>query len=162
MEKPNEVCNYSKGDAANQEIEKLPPLFKEDDSSDRFSYSKVYGHQLDALFQDTTPPLCSYEHKMQELEAIESQYFKLIKPPARSQGRVASSKVSDQRKLSSDEVIRLGRERFIKSRSLNSTKDMLESTHPYAGSFMGLSDQELKDVQLIKNMLLSSEKVAQQ
>ncbi|KAJ0805949.1 putative transcription factor GRAS family [Helianthus annuus] len=162
MEKLNEICNYSKGDAANQEIERLPPLFEEDDSSDRFSSSKVYDHQLDALFQDTTPPLCSYEHKMQELEAIESQYFKLIKPPARSQGGMASSEVSDQRKLSTDEVIWLGGERFIKSRSLNSTKGMLESTHPYAGSFMGLSGQELKDVQLIENLLLSSEKVAQQ
>ncbi|KAF5819165.1 putative transcription factor GRAS family [Helianthus annuus] len=160
MEKLNDISSYSKGDAANQEIEKLPPLlFQEDDLSDRFSSSKEYDHQLDALFLDATPPLWSYEHKMQELEDIESQYFKLIKPRARSQDHVAGSEVSDQSKLSTDDIIRLGGEHFIQSRSV---VDNSISTHPYSGSLVGLSDQELKDVQLIENLLLSSEKVAQQ
>ncbi|MFS7914682.1 putative transcription factor GRAS family [Helianthus anomalus] len=160
MEKSNEISSYSKGDVANQEIEKLPPLlFQEDDLSDRFSSSKEYDHQLDALILDATPPLWSYEHKMQELEDIESQYFKLIKPRARSQDHVASSEVSDLSKLSTDDIIRLGGEYFIQSRSV---VDNLISTHTYLGSLVGLSDQELKDVQLIENLLLSSEKVAQQ
>ncbi|KAJ0605250.1 putative transcription factor GRAS family [Helianthus annuus] len=93
---------------------------------------------------------------------MESQYFNLIKPRAQNQDRLASSEVSDERKLSTEEVIRLGGERFIQSRSLTLTNDMSKSTYPYVGSFAGLSDQELKDVQLIENILLSSEKVAQQ
>ncbi|XP_021999578.1 DELLA protein GAIP-like [Helianthus annuus] len=93
---------------------------------------------------------------------MESQYFNLIKPRARNQDRLASSEVSDERKLSTEEVIRLGGERFIQSRSLTPTNDMSKSTYPYVGSSAGLSDQELKDVQLIENILLSSEKVAQQ
>ncbi|KAM0024403.1 putative transcription factor GRAS [Helianthus debilis subsp. tardiflorus] len=138
-----------------KEIEKLHPLFKEDDSRDQ---------HLDALFQDTTPPLCSYEHNMQELTDIESQYSELIKPRAPSDhDGVAKTEASDQRKLSTDEVIRLGGERFIQSRSSTSMNEMLILTHPYPVSFSGgLSDQELKDVQLFENLLLSSEKVAHQ
>ncbi|KAJ0805955.1 putative transcription factor GRAS family [Helianthus annuus] len=136
-----------------KEIEKPHPLFKEDDSRDQ---------HLDALFQDTTPPLCSYEHNMQELADIVSQYSELIKPRAPSDhDGEAKTESSDRRKLSTDEVIRLGGERFIQSRSSTSMNEMLISTHPYPVSFSGLSDQELKDVQLIENLLLSSEKVAQ-
>ncbi|KAJ0611602.1 putative transcription factor GRAS family [Helianthus annuus] len=61
--------------------------------------------------------------------------------------------------LSTDEVIRLGGERFIQSRSSTS---MSISTHTYMDSFSGLSDQQLKDVQLIEIFLLSSEKLTQQ
>ncbi|MFS7914674.1 putative transcription factor GRAS family [Helianthus anomalus] len=137
-----------------KEIEKLHPLFKEDDSRDQ---------HLVALFQDTTPPLCSYEHNMQELADIESQYSELIKPRAPSDhDGVAKTESSDRRKLSTDEVIRLGGERFIQSRSSTSMNEMFISTHPYPVSFSGLSDQELKDVQLIENLLLSSEKVVHQ
>ncbi|KAL9999501.1 putative transcription factor GRAS [Helianthus debilis subsp. tardiflorus] len=137
-----------------KEIEQLHPLFKEDDSRDQ---------HLDALFQDTTPPLCSYEHNMQELTDIESQYSELIKTRAPSDhDGVAKTEASDQRKLSTDEVIRLGGERFIQSRSSTSMNEMLISTQLYPVSFSGLSDQELKDVQLIENLLLSSEKVVHQ
>ncbi|KAJ0605368.1 putative transcription factor GRAS family [Helianthus annuus] len=148
-------------------MEKLSSSYEENDSknkSGRFSFSAEYDqveHELlnDALFQDTIPLFGSYEHKMQELvDDIESQYSELIKPRARSHDHVASSDESG-RKLSTDELIRLGGERFIQSRSM---KDMSISTHPFADSFLGLSDQELKDVQLIENLLLSSEKVAQQ
>ncbi|MFS7895501.1 hypothetical protein Hanom_Chr00s002948g01707231 [Helianthus anomalus] len=47
------------------------------------------------------------------------------------------------KKLSTDEVIRLGGERFIQSRSSTS---MSISTHAYMDSFSGLSYQQLKDV----------------
>ncbi|KAM0050858.1 putative transcription factor GRAS family [Helianthus debilis subsp. tardiflorus] len=63
------------------------------------------------------------------------------------------------KKLSTDEVIRLGGERFIQSRSSTS---MSISSHAYMDSFSGLSDQQLKDVQLIEILLLSSEKLTQQ
>ncbi|KAJ0805959.1 putative transcription factor GRAS family [Helianthus annuus] len=148
-------------------MEKQSSSYEENDSknkSGRFSFSAEYDqveHELlnDALFQDTIPLFGSYEHKMQELvDDIESQYSELIKPRVQSHDHVASSDESGQ-KLSTDELIRLGGERFIQSRSMT---DMSISTHPYADSFLGLSDQELKDVQLIENLLLSSEKVAQQ
>ncbi|KAI3823559.1 hypothetical protein L1987_04998 [Smallanthus sonchifolius] len=166
MESPNEFSDYSIEDFKNQEIEgpgKLPLSYDSGNISDQFSSTAEYDqvaeheplksfHQLDALFLDTTTPFCLYEHNMQELEDIESQYSELIKPRAPSQNAVVSFEVSG-RKLSTEEVIRLGGERFIQSRS---------SGHPYAGSFSGLSDQELKNIQLIENLLLSSEKVVQQ
>ncbi|KAJ0805958.1 putative transcription factor GRAS family [Helianthus annuus] len=176
MEKPNEIHNYSKEDVENQEIDssrKLPSLlYEENDSKNKsggISFSAEYDqvehellksfHQLDALFQDTIPLFGSYKHKTQErVDDIESQYSELIKPRARSHDHVASSDESG-RKLSTYELIRLGGERFIQSRSKT---DLSLSTHTYADSFLGLSDQELKDVQLIENLLLSSEKVAQQ
>ncbi|KAI3716723.1 hypothetical protein L1987_67797 [Smallanthus sonchifolius] len=166
MEGPNEISDYSIDNFENQEISspgKLPLSFHSGNISDQFSSTTEYDqvaeheplksfHQLDALFLDTTTPLCSYEHNMQELEDIKSQYSKLIKPHTPSQDAVVSFDVSG-RKLSTEEIIRLGGEQFIQSRSAG---------HPYAGSFSGLSDQELKDIQLIENLLLSSEKVTKE
>ncbi|KAI3687660.1 hypothetical protein L1987_81360 [Smallanthus sonchifolius] len=167
--------NKSKGDVENQEIDsrgKLPLLYEEDGSGNKskspgglFPFS-TENHQveheplknfngLDALFLDTTPPFRSYEHKMQELADIESQYSELIKP--HSQSHEASGP-----KISTDAVIRLGGERFIQSCSSTSLNDVLIPSHPYSSSFSGLSDQDIKDVQLVENLLLSAEKVTQQ
>ncbi|KAJ0616146.1 putative transcription factor GRAS family [Helianthus annuus] len=161
MEKPNEICNYSKGDVTDDSKNKsCQILFSTEHDQVEHEPLKSF-QQFDALFQDTTLPFGSYEHKMQELVDIESQYSELLKPRVRSHDRVASSDESG-RKLSTDEIIRLGGERFIQSRSSSSTNDLWISTHPYVDSFSGLSDPELKDVQLIETFLLSSEKVTQQ
>lgn len=177
---------YSKGEIESQEIGtpgKLPQLYEEDylgknpKVTDGFLYSIENDHRveqeplknfhnLDALFLDITPQYRPYENQMQELAEIESQYSELIKPsphPKRteppSHGAVRYE-ISGP-KLSTDAVIRLGGEKFIQSFS-SSMKDVSMLSHPYGTSFSGLSDQELQDVHLIENLLLSAEKVAQQ
>ncbi|KAJ0857427.1 putative transcription factor GRAS family [Helianthus annuus] len=117
---------------------------------------------------------------MKELADIESQYSELIKPHTQShQGPVqyeaSGPKISTDAvnrgpvqheasgmKISIDSVIRLGGERFIQSCSSTSMNDISTASHPYSSSFSGLSDQEVKDVQLIENLLLSAEKVTHQ
>ncbi|PWA53471.1 hypothetical protein CTI12_AA444950 [Artemisia annua] len=54
-----------------------------------------------------------------------------------------------------------GGERFIQSFS-SSMNDISMPSHPYGTSFSGLSDQQVNDIQLIENLLLSAEKVNQQ
>ncbi|KAJ0714925.1 putative transcription factor GRAS family [Helianthus annuus] len=174
------IHNYSIGNVENREIDshgKLPLLYEDgsgnkyNKATDGFSFStgnhqvefeplKSF-HSLDALFLDTTPPFHSYEHKMRELADIESQYSELIKPHTQSHEKAVQHDPSGP-KLSTDAIIRLGGERFIQSCSSTSMKDISISNHPYGGSFSGLSDEEVKDVQLIENLLLSSEKVTKQ
>ncbi|XP_023742319.1 DELLA protein RGL2 [Lactuca sativa] len=161
---------------------KLPRLSQEDDTGNKSEATnrlcfptandqvgqqplKAF-HNLDALFLDTTPPLRSYEHQMQELANIESQYSELIKPhtnPKRTKTTshdVVRNEVSE-RKLSTDAVIRLGGEKFIQSCS-SSINDISIPSHPYSTSFSGFSIQETKDIELIQNLLLSAEKVSNQ
>lgn len=167
------IHNYSKGGVENQEIDsrgKLPLLYEEDGSVSKLPFStqnqvedeplKKF-HGLDALFLDSTPSLRSYEHKMQELADIESQYSELIKPHTQSHEEAVRYEASGP-KMSTDALIRLGGERFIQSCSSTSLNDSTMSSHPYGSSFSGLSDQEVEDVQLIENLLLSAEKVTQQ
>ncbi|KAM0001592.1 putative transcription factor GRAS family [Helianthus debilis subsp. tardiflorus] len=174
------ICNYSNGDVENREINsrgKLPLLYEEDGSRNKYKavngFSFATGnHQveheplknflnLDALFLDTSPPFRSYEHKMQELADIESQYSELIKPHTQSYEGAVRYEPSGL-KISTDAVIRLGGERFIQSCSSTAMNDISISSHPYGSSFSGLSDQAVEDVQLIENLLLSAEKVTQQ
>ncbi|XP_076960031.1 DELLA protein RGL2-like [Bidens hawaiensis] len=165
------IHNYSKGDVENQETYtrrgKLPLLYEEDGSgnkyklTDGFSFSTAnhsLEHEplkdfntLDALFLDTAPLFRSDEHNMQELADIESQYSELIKPHTQTGP-----------KMSTEAVIRLGGERFIQSCSSSSINDASIPNHPYSTSFSGLSGQQVKDVQLVENLLLSAEKVTQQ
>ncbi|MFS8004195.1 putative transcription factor GRAS family [Helianthus anomalus] len=99
---------------------------------------------------------------MQELADIESQYSEQIKKHTQSHEKAVRYKPSG-RKISTDTIIRLGGERFIQSCSSTSMiNDISTLSHPYSNSFSGLSDEEVKDIQLIENLLLSAEKVAQQ
>lgn len=175
------IHNYSKSHL--ESSGKLPRLWEEnDDSGKKFkrteglTSSTEYHHQveqeppknfhnLDALFLDTAPAFQSYEHRMQELANIESQYSELIKPHTQTQTHTANHDavpyVTSGQKLSTDAIIRLGGERFIQSFS-SSMKDISMPSHPYGTSFSGLSDQQVNDIQLIENLLLSAEKVDQQ
>ncbi|KAK1436342.1 hypothetical protein QVD17_02121 [Tagetes erecta] len=173
------IHNYSKGVVENQEIYsrgKLPLLYEEDGSGNKskapsglpfLAQNQVEDeplkkfHGLDALFLDSTSPLRSYEHKMQELADIESQYSELIKPRTQNHEEAVRYEAGGP-KISTDALIRLGGERFIQSCSSTSLNDSSMSSHPYGSSFSGLSDQEIEDVQLIENLLLSAEKVTQQ
>ncbi|KAL8245024.1 hypothetical protein R6Q59_011282 [Mikania micrantha] len=98
---------------------------------------------------------------MQELADIESQYSELVKPHRQSHEEAVRNEASGP-KISTDAIIRLGGERFIQSCSSTLLNDISNPIHPYGSSFSGLSDLEVKDVQLIENLLLSAEKVTQQ
>ncbi|XP_047331381.1 DELLA protein GAI1-like [Impatiens glandulifera] len=64
---------------------------------------------------------------------------------------------------STEEIIRLAGERFLHSSSSQIIEDLsLLSHHPYGSSFFELSSDEIKDVELIHNLLASAEKVGQQ
>ncbi|KAM0001590.1 putative transcription factor GRAS family [Helianthus debilis subsp. tardiflorus] len=174
------LYSYSKGNVKNQEIDtrgKLPLLCEEDGSDNKYNSANGFSfltgthqveheplknfHSLDALFLDTTPTFPSYEHNMQELANIESQYSELIKPQTQSHEEAVVRYIASGPKMSTNAIIRLGGERFIQSYSA-STNNILILNHPYGSSFSGLSDEEVKDVQLIANLLLSAEKVTQQ
>ncbi|CAH1451833.1 unnamed protein product [Lactuca virosa] len=174
----NDVDNQEMGS-----LGKLPQLWQEDDTGNKsnathgLSFSSEYHevdqqqplkafHNLDALFLDTTPPFPPYEHQMQELATIESQYSELVKPHANPKRTKTTSpdvvryEVSGH-KLSTDAVIRLGGENFIQSCS-SSINDMSMPSHPYSSSFSVFSNQKAKDIELIQNLLLSAQKVSQQ
>ncbi|XP_024986480.1 DELLA protein RGL1-like [Cynara cardunculus var. scolymus] len=173
-----QTYDFSKKDVDNRQagsFGKLPELWEEDDDHSGkkakptngllFSTTAEYHqqqepakdfHNLDALFLDTTPPFPSYQ--MQELADIESQYTELIKPHPHP--KTTETPKAGGQKLSTDGVIRLGGERFVQSRS-STMNDVSMPSHPYSTSFSGLSDREVKDVELIENLLLSAEKVSQ-
>ncbi|KAI3698011.1 hypothetical protein L6452_31120 [Arctium lappa] len=97
---------------------------------------------------------------MQELADIKSLYTDLIKPHPLPKTTDSPKVMISSRKLSTDGVIRLGGEHFVQSRS-STVNDISMPSHPYNDSFSGLSDREAKDVELVENLLLSAEKVAQ-
>ncbi|KAK4353799.1 hypothetical protein RND71_025993 [Anisodus tanguticus] len=64
-----------------------------------------------------------------------------------------SIKASSGCKLSTDEILRLGAEKFIQSFTI--------SGHPFANSFLGLSEEDTTSVTLVEYLLASAEKVDQ-
>ncbi|KAL7210590.1 hypothetical protein ACSBR1_032032 [Camellia fascicularis] len=69
-------------------------------------------------------------------------------------------KLSGQ-KLSTMDILRLAGEKFIHSSS-QTVDDRSTLSHPFGNSFLGLSDDEIKDMELVQNLLASAEKVGQQ
>ncbi|GFZ13912.1 hypothetical protein Acr_24g0001020 [Actinidia rufa] len=65
------------------------------------------------------------------------------------------------RKLSTDDIFRLAGKKFIQSSSQR-IDGISALSHPFDTSFLGLSDEETKDVELVQNLLASAEKVGQQ
>ncbi|XP_057476548.1 DELLA protein RGL2-like [Actinidia eriantha] len=64
-------------------------------------------------------------------------------------------------KLSIENVLRLAGEKFIQFSS-QGVDDLSVFSHPFGSSFLGLSDDETGDVELVQNLLASAEKVGQQ
>ncbi|KAA8531297.1 hypothetical protein F0562_006006 [Nyssa sinensis] len=64
-------------------------------------------------------------------------------------------------KLSTEEILRLAGEEFIQS-SFQMIDDLSMISHPFSSSFSGLSDKEVKDVELVQYLLASAEKVGRQ
>ncbi|XP_030539872.2 DELLA protein GAI-like [Rhodamnia argentea] len=92
--------------------------------------------------------LKSYEHRWKKLDGD-----KFIKPSSNT----TLNRLADP-SLSTEEIIRLAGVKFIQTTS--SVGD-LPSTfiHPYGSSFSGLSDQDMKDAQLVELLLFAAEKV---
>ncbi|XP_059632794.1 DELLA protein RGL1-like isoform X1 [Cornus florida] len=67
----------------------------------------------------------------------------------------------DGRKLSTETIMRLAGEKFIQS-SAQRVDDPFMINHPFSSSYIGLSDEEAKDVELVQYLLASAEKVGQQ
>ncbi|KAF3621048.1 hypothetical protein FXO38_32013 [Capsicum annuum] len=61
-------------------------------------------------------------------------------------------------KLSVDEILRLGAEKFIQSCTIHGDR---ESYMLFASSFLGLSEDDTRNVALVENLLTSAEKVSQ-
>ncbi|GFZ11501.1 hypothetical protein Acr_22g0008990 [Actinidia rufa] len=65
------------------------------------------------------------------------------------------------RKLSIEAVLHLAGEKFIQSSS-HGVDELSMLSHPFGSSFLGLSEEQTKDVELVQNLLASAEKVGQQ
>ncbi|OIT02958.1 PREDICTED: DELLA protein RGL1-like [Nicotiana attenuata] len=63
-------------------------------------------------------------------------------------------------KLSTDEILRLGAEKFIQSFTI-SREEAYMFSHPFASSFLGLSEDDTRNMTLIEYLLASAEKVGQ-
>ncbi|KAG5607556.1 hypothetical protein H5410_029048 [Solanum commersonii] len=63
--------------------------------------------------------------------------------------------------LSTDEILRLGAEKFIQSFTIRGDKEPYMFSHPFASSFLGLPEEDTRNVALVENLLASAEKVGQ-
>ncbi|KAF3456344.1 hypothetical protein FNV43_RR00994 [Rhamnella rubrinervis] len=73
----------------------------------------------------------------------------------------ACTEVSEDRRLSTEEIIRIAGTRFIQSSSQEADVPSMIS-HPFEWSFFGLSQEEIKDVELLEFLLAAAEKVGYQ
>ncbi|KAJ8542117.1 hypothetical protein K7X08_016983 [Anisodus acutangulus] len=62
-------------------------------------------------------------------------------------------------KLSTNEILRLGAEKFIQSFAISGNQEAYMFSHPFASSFLGLSEEDTRNVALVVNLLASAEKV---
>ncbi|XP_027339666.1 DELLA protein RGL1-like [Abrus precatorius] len=71
--------------------------------------------------------------------------------------------VTNEKKLSTEDVMKVAGTRFIQSSSSESQEGFkFLDTHPFGFSFSGLSDEEKEDVALAESLLASAEKVGYQ
>lgn len=63
-------------------------------------------------------------------------------------------------KLSTDEILRLGAEKFIQSFTI-SREEAYMFSHPFASSFLSLSEDDTRNIALVEYLLASAEKVGQ-
>ncbi|KAK7329553.1 hypothetical protein VNO77_23723 [Canavalia gladiata] len=109
----------------------------------------------------TTTPLASLEI----LKNYGKGFKKLLCNGGKTQQPVDElAVVTKQKKLSTEDVMRIAGTRFIQSSSPSSELEGLQflETHPFGFSFSGLSDEEKEDVALAESLLASAEKVGYQ
>lgn len=71
------------------------------------------------------------------------------------------TEVTESKRLSTEEIIRIAGTRFIQSSSQEADIPSMIS-HPFESSFLGLSKEEIKDVELLELLLAAAEKVGYQ
>lgn len=127
---------------------------------------------LDELYLDiVSPPLQVYQDNCSSLD---SQNLPIIEPngyafPCASLEILRSCTVNRKRllglgeekasKLSINQIIKLSASNFIHSRS-RTGDELYAISHPYASKFLGLSEEDSRDVGLVQDLLLCAEKVS--
>ncbi|CAN4095853.1 unnamed protein product [Withania somnifera] len=64
-------------------------------------------------------------------------------------------------KLSTYEILSLGAEKFIQSFTTRGDREACMFSHPFASSFLGLPEEDTRNVALMENLLASAEKIGQ-
>ncbi|KAH7513465.1 hypothetical protein FEM48_Zijuj12G0202800 [Ziziphus jujuba var. spinosa] len=75
-----------------------------------------------------------------------------------SNNEIACAKDDEGRELSTEEIVRIAGTRFIQSSSQEVDVASMVN-HPFESSFSGLSDEDIKDVELVELLLAAAEKV---
>lgn len=73
---------------------------------------------------------------------------------------IASTGIS-KKKLSTLAILRLAGENFIHTSNSTAKGELSTLSHPYASSFLGLSKEDINDVQLVQHLLAAAEKVGE-
>ncbi|MCD9640131.1 hypothetical protein HAX54_025242 [Datura stramonium] len=87
-----------------------------------------------------------------------------FKRPNTEKNNISSSeciRANNRCNLSIDEILRLGAEKFIQSFTIRGDREAYMFSHPFATSFLGLSEDDTRNVALVENLLASAEKVGQ-
>lgn len=158
-----------------------------EDQEQQKESSSDYGLLDDLQFDVVSPPLQMYTEEIAKLGEIpsmipnveakkEKEYpfslagLELLKNYSKGFKRlnakgiiepsndIACTEVAEDRKLSTEEIIRIAGTRFIQSSSQEADVPTMIS-HPFERSFLGLSQEEIKDVELLEFLLAAAEKV---
>ncbi|KAK2990250.1 hypothetical protein RJ640_014702 [Escallonia rubra] len=153
--------------------------FCQDDNVEDGKLLSNFGSLADLYFDIDSPPFRLTQEEISKLANIQYNNVELIEPQVvepvdiakkrRSSFRqltdetfgvvsddASSTKVSGE-KLSTNAILQLAGEKFIQSCS----EIPNGLCHPYASSFLGHSDEEMRDVELVQCLLASAEKVGQ-
>ncbi|XP_060211617.1 DELLA protein RGL2-like [Lycium barbarum] len=74
---------------------------------------------------------------------------------------IINMQTNNECKLSTDEILRLGAEKFIQSFTIAGDQEAYPFSHLFASSFLGLLVEDTRSVALVENLLASAEKVEQ-
>ncbi|KAM7488073.1 hypothetical protein LguiB_025557 [Lonicera macranthoides] len=162
-------------------------FYQDDRAEERFilydqEREQLFPHfgSLDLYLDVVSPPFQFSQEEITRLASIEPQKAKTYTPLAsfgmlknykRKFSQFNGEKIKALgfdttstmrgRNLSNEAIIRLARENFIRSRS-QGIDDISPLSHPFACSFLGLSNEEARDVELIRYLLETADKVGQQ
>ncbi|KAL3725282.1 hypothetical protein ACJRO7_030311 [Eucalyptus globulus] len=131
---------------------------------DRFnlkvSSPPALGSEDSLEFGNTRKPMVLPSSKA-SLELL-SNYWTVLKKSKRDQPREPNSEVPvSQPKLSTEEIMRVAGTRYIQFQDQRDNYFSL-LTHPYGPTFSGLSEEDLKEVELAQLLLAAAEKVGDQ
>lgn len=103
----------------------------------------------DFLFLESLSLLKNYGYRFRHLKG---EKIEVVGNCERSRG--------NERKVSTDAIIRLAGEGFIQS-SIRRSNELSDDSQEYSNKLLGLSAEDTQDIKLVKNLLASAEKVGQ-